>query len=59
MILECVIFIPLLGDAELFDWVLTRGDEDEAPAVNCAGGVPINYKKRIKYISRENNSCPI
>jgi hypothetical protein len=34
-------FIPLFGDVELFDGILTRGDADDGPATNCDGGVPM------------------
>jgi len=35
-----IFLIPLFGDVELFDGILTRGDDDDGPATNCDGGVP-------------------
>ncbi len=35
-----IFLIPLFGDVELFDCILTRGDDDDGPAANCDGGVP-------------------
>jgi hypothetical protein len=35
-----LLFIPLVGEAELFDGILARGDDDDGPATNCDGGVP-------------------
>ncbi len=32
----------MIGDVELFDGILTRGDVDDGPTENCDGGVPIS-----------------
>ena len=47
-------FIPLLCDGELFDWILTRGDDDCGPTTNCVGGVPISNKIKHIYIYKGN-----
>lgn len=47
-------FIPLMGDVELFEGILTRGDDDDGPAANCEGGVP---RKKNKFFF--SSSSPI
>jgi hypothetical protein len=37
-----ICLIPVIGDVELFDGILTRGDVDDGPKENCEGGVPIS-----------------
>jgi hypothetical protein len=37
--------------------MLTRGDEDRGPTIDCVGGVPISNKNIEKKIS--DFSCPI